>query len=125
MKKSIKVITSTALLLSAISTQAHISEDMAHTHEQSQMRSTIQAMSPADRLNFKDAMHRNLESMSAEDRQAFKDTMRKNHGMGANKGEGMGKQHQHDGSLQGTGQGNKFMHGGSHGGGYGRGYGKR
>lgn len=117
MKKSIKVITSTALLLSAISTQAHISEDMAHTHEQSQMRSTIQAMSPADRLNFKDAMHRNLESMSAEDRQAFKDTMRKNHGMG--------KQHQHGGSLQGTGQGNKFMHGGSHGGGYGRGYGKR
>ena len=72
------------------------------------MRSTIQAMSPTDRLAFRSTMQTNLEGVPVEDRQAFRDTMR---------------------SGEGTGQNNQFMHGGSQGGsqggGYGRGYGKR
>jgi len=130
MKTTNKVLATAILALGTQVAQAHITEDATHVHEGSQMRSTIQAMSPTDRLNFRDTMQTNLEGMSAEDRQAFRDTMRASQGVGEGqenkhkRGEGMdqgrGEQHQYGGSLQGTGQGNKFMHSG-----YGRGYGKR
>jgi len=135
MKTTNKVLATAILALGTQVAQAYITEDATHVHEGSQMRSTIQAMSPTDRLNFRDTMQTNLEGMSAEDRQAFRDTMRANQGVGEGQGgqhkrgegvgQGTGEQHQYGDSLQGTGQGNKFMHGGSQGGGYGRGYGKR
>lgn len=135
MKATNKVLAMTVLVLGTQAAQAHITEDATHVHEGSQMRSTIQSMSPTDRLSFRDTMQTNLEGMSVEDRQAFKDTMRANQGMGEGQGgqhkygegmgQGTGEQHRYGGSSQGTGQGNQFMHGGSQGGGYGRGYGKR
>jgi hypothetical protein len=88
--------------------QAHITEDIAHTHEGGQLRSTIQAMSPADRLNFQETMRANLEGIPAENRQAFRDNMRSEQGMG------QGNQHMYGGGSGGMG-----------GGGYGRGFGRR
>ena len=105
-----------ALILGAQVAQAHITEDATHVHEGLQVRSTFQAMSPTDRLNFRDTMRTSVEGMPAEDRQTFRDSMRAEHGMG--QGAGQAEQHMY-GGQQGQGQGTGERHG------YGRGYGKR
>lgn len=131
-----KALAVSALILTTQMAQAHVTEDVTHTHDGTQMRSTIQAMSPTDRLEFRGTMQTNLEGMPVEDRQAFRDTMRTSQGIG--EGQGMGKDMSPEErqafrdtrrSGEGTGQNNQFMHGGSQGGSqggdYGRGYGKR
>jgi len=113
------------LILGAQAAQAHITEDATHVHEGSQMRSTIQAMSPTDRLNFRDAMQTSVEGMPAEDRQAFRDNMRTEHGAG------QAEQHRYGNGSQEMGQGDQHRYGAQQGQGtgerhgYGRGYGKR
>lgn len=113
MKKSINILAISTLLFSVQTVQAHITEDATHTHEGSQMRSTIQAMSPADRMNFRDTMRTNIESMPEENRQAFRDRMRAEHGM--SQGSGQRNQYMY-GEQQGAGSGERR--------GYGRGYGR-
>ncbi len=122
MKKINQLLIISTLALSAQITQAHVTEDATHVHDGSQMRSTIQAMSPTDRMNFRGAMQTSLEGMTVEERQVFRDSMRTEHGAG----QGQGNQHKY--GVDGSGQGNRHMYGsGSQGSGngYGRGYGKR
>lgn len=122
MKKTSLILTTSAILMSAFTAQAHVTEDATHVHDGSQMRSTIQAMSPADRLNFRNAMHQNLEGLSTEEKQAFRNRMKSEHGLG------QGNQHKYGSEDGNSRQGNKHMHGsGSQGSGngYGRGYGRR
>ncbi len=126
MKTINQLLAVSALVFGAQAAQAHITEDATHTHEGSQMRSTIQAMSPTDRMNFRGAMQTSLEGMTTEERQVFRDNMRSEQGMG----QGQGNQHQYGAGSDGSGQGNRHMYGGGQqgagaGNGYGRGYGKR
>lgn len=124
MKKINQLLVVSVLALSTQITQAHVTEDATHVHDGSQMRSTIQAMSPTDRMNFRGAMQTSLEGMTTEERQAFRDSMRTEHGAA----QGQGGQHKYGGGSDGSGQGNRHMYGsGSQGSGsgYGRGYGRR
>ena len=129
MKKLKTLLTASTLFLSTYAAQAHITEDVTHIHEGGQMRSTIQAMSPADRLNFQGEMRSSLAGMSTEQRHAFRDKTRSEQGMGQGLNQGQDSQHRYGGGSESTGQGNQFMHGSGSGGGlnsgYGRGFGKR
>ncbi|WP_428086756.1 periplasmic heavy metal sensor [Candidatus Thioglobus sp.] len=79
MKKVTSILALSVLLLGVYTAQAddHGDDD---NHQQGNLHSKVQAMSPADRAEFQQMMHDNVDKMTPEEKQAFKDRMRTSQG---------------------------------------------
>lgn len=145
MKTINKVLFISTLAFSAFTAQAHITEDVTHTHE---ARSYFQTMSATDRLNFINVNQTNMELMSTEEREVFMVDMNNGANLNRSNQNGMRAQMQSmstedrqafRGNMQsmstedrqafrdsmGGGQSNMSGMGQGMGGGYGRGFGRR